>query len=95
MYVRTNADTPNDAKAARNFGAKGVGLCRTEHMFFEGEEPSYRRKPSVGMVEKYLNELLDRENSYVIGDRLSDSVGARVIASAWFKAIKKKAKSGI
>ena len=38
MYVRTNADTPNDAKAARNFGAKGVGLCRTEHMFFEGDK---------------------------------------------------------
>jgi pyruvate,orthophosphate dikinase len=37
MYVRTNADTPKDAKVARNFGAKGIGLCRTEHMFFEGE----------------------------------------------------------
>lgn len=37
MYVRTNADTPKDAKIARNFGAKGIGLCRTEHMFFEGE----------------------------------------------------------
>ena len=36
MYVRTNADTPRDAKVARDFGAKGVGLCRTEHMFFEG-----------------------------------------------------------
>ena len=37
MYVRTNADTPSDAKTAREFGAKGIGLCRTEHMFFEGE----------------------------------------------------------
>ncbi|RUT77782.1 pyruvate, phosphate dikinase [Ancylomarina longa] len=37
MYVRTNADTPADAKTAREFGAKGIGLCRTEHMFFEGE----------------------------------------------------------
>lgn len=37
MYVRTNADTPHDAEVARNFGAKGIGLCRTEHMFFEGE----------------------------------------------------------
>ncbi|MBN1112606.1 MAG: pyruvate, phosphate dikinase [Bacteroidales bacterium] len=37
MYVRTNADTPADAKAARDFGAKGIGLCRTEHMFFEGD----------------------------------------------------------
>jgi len=37
MYVRTNADTPHDAQVARDFGAKGIGLCRTEHMFFEGE----------------------------------------------------------
>jgi pyruvate,orthophosphate dikinase len=37
MYVRTNADTPHDAEVARNFGAQGIGLCRTEHMFFEGE----------------------------------------------------------
>ncbi len=37
MYVRTNADTPHDALVARNFGAKGIGLCRTEHMFFGGE----------------------------------------------------------
>ena len=34
--VRTNADTPRDARQARNFGAQGIGLCRTEHMFFEG-----------------------------------------------------------
>ncbi len=37
MDVRTNADTPKDAQIARDFGAKGIGLCRTEHMFFEGE----------------------------------------------------------
>lgn len=37
MKVRTNADTPNDARTARNFGAEGIGLCRTEHMFFEGD----------------------------------------------------------
>ncbi len=37
MGVRTNADTPNDAKVAREFGAEGIGLCRTEHMFFEGD----------------------------------------------------------
>ena len=38
MYVRTNADTPHDSKVARDFGAKGIGLCRTEHMFFEGDK---------------------------------------------------------
>jgi pyruvate,orthophosphate dikinase len=37
MDVRTNADSPKDAAVARKFGAKGIGLCRTEHMFFEGE----------------------------------------------------------
>ena len=37
MKVRTNAETPADARAARNFGADGIGLCRTEHMFFEGD----------------------------------------------------------
>ena len=37
LEVRTNADTPEDAKVARSFGATGIGLCRTEHMFFEGE----------------------------------------------------------
>ena len=37
MKVRTNADTPHDAKVAREFGAQGIGLCRTEHMFFEGD----------------------------------------------------------
>lgn len=38
MAVRTNADTPYDAQVARKFGATGIGLCRTEHMFFEGEK---------------------------------------------------------
>jgi len=37
LKVRTNADLPKDAQAARNFGAEGIGLCRTEHMFFEGD----------------------------------------------------------
>jgi len=37
MKVRTNADTPHDAKVAREFGAEGIGLCRTEHMFFDAE----------------------------------------------------------
>ena len=37
MKVRANADTPLDARTARSFGAEGIGLCRTEHMFFEGD----------------------------------------------------------
>lgn len=53
---------------------EGEGVCFDEVLIDNSfpEEFSYRRKPSAGMVEKYLNELLDRENSYVIGDRLSD-----------------------
>lgn len=38
LQVRTNADTPADASVARSFGAVGIGLTRTEHMFFEGEK---------------------------------------------------------
>ncbi|MBC7148430.1 MAG: pyruvate, phosphate dikinase [Rhizobium sp.] len=44
MTVRTNADTPVDARAARSFGAEGIGLCRTEHMFFEGERIQVMRE---------------------------------------------------
>ena len=39
MKVRANAETPADARAARSFGAEGIGLCRTEHMFFDGHPP--------------------------------------------------------
>lgn len=38
LQVRTNADTPHDAEVARKFGAVGIGLCRTEHMFFDNEK---------------------------------------------------------
>ncbi|TAF15359.1 MAG: pyruvate, phosphate dikinase [Alphaproteobacteria bacterium] len=38
LKIRTNADTPEDAKVARNFGAEGIGLCRTEHMFFDAQK---------------------------------------------------------
>ncbi|MCZ6444761.1 MAG: pyruvate, phosphate dikinase [Planctomycetota bacterium] len=44
LGVRTNADTPADAKRARKYGAQGIGLCRTEHMFFEGERINAMRQ---------------------------------------------------
>jgi pyruvate,orthophosphate dikinase len=44
MKIRTNADTPAMAKAAIAFGAEGIGLCRTEHMFFEGNRIDYMRQ---------------------------------------------------
>ncbi len=52
MKVRTNADTPNDAKVARNFGAQGIGLCRTEHMFFEGERIMAMREMILAKTEE-------------------------------------------
>jgi len=44
LNVRTNADTPKDAKRARQFGAQGIGLCRTEHMFFEPDRIGWMRR---------------------------------------------------
>ncbi|WP_428389791.1 pyruvate, phosphate dikinase [Mucisphaera sp.] len=44
LKIRTNADTPADAQRARDFGAQGIGLCRTEHMFFEGERITAMRE---------------------------------------------------
>ena len=52
MKVRTNADTPKDARAARSFGAEGIGLCRTEHMFFDGERIQAVREMILASDEK-------------------------------------------
>jgi len=51
LRVRANADTPGDAKRAREFGAEGVGLCRTEHMFFEGDRITAMREMIVAPDE--------------------------------------------
>lgn len=57
MNVRTNADTPHDAGVAVRFGAEGIGLCRTEHMFFEGDRiVSFRRLILVAETVKKLKE---------------------------------------
>ena len=60
MKVRTNADTPNDAKVARNFGAQGIGLCRTEHMFFEGERIKAMREMILAKEETERRKALDK-----------------------------------
>ena len=52
MKVRTNADTPADARMARSFGAEGIGLCRTEHMFFEGDRIIAMREMILADIEK-------------------------------------------
>ncbi len=60
MYVRTNADTPHDSKVARDFGAKGIGLCRTEHMFFEGEKIVAMREMILAEDEKGREKALEK-----------------------------------
>lgn len=52
MKVRTNAETPLDARMARSFGAEGIGLCRTEHMFFDGERIVAMREMILADTEK-------------------------------------------
>jgi len=62
LGVRTNADTPHDAKAAVGFGAEGIGLCRTEHMFFEGERIVSFRKMIIAAPEvKRLRDAIEQE----------------------------------
>jgi pyruvate,orthophosphate dikinase len=58
MGVRTNADTPNDAKVAREFGAEGIGLCRTEHMFFEGDRIDAVREMILADTEEDRRKAL-------------------------------------
>ena len=71
MEVRTNADTPHDAQTARNFGAKGIGLCRTEHMFFEDDKILAMREMILAKDEpgrrKALKKLLPLQKKDFIG----------------------------
>ncbi|GAB4286605.1 MAG: pyruvate, phosphate dikinase [Marinilabiliales bacterium] len=60
MNVRTNADTPHDSKKAREFGAEGIGLCRTEHMFFEGERIKAMREMILASDEAGRRKALDK-----------------------------------
>ena len=71
LEVRTNADTPADAKTAYNFGAQGIGLCRTEHMFFDADRiPAVREMIVSSTVEerkKALKKLLPMQKKDFIG----------------------------
>ncbi|MEP6990443.1 MAG: pyruvate, phosphate dikinase [bacterium] len=60
LKVRANADTPNDARIARAFGAEGIGLCRTEHMFFEGDRITAMREMIVARDEKGRRRALEK-----------------------------------
>ncbi len=78
MNVRTNADTPHDSEVARNFGAEGIGLCRTEHMFFEGDRIKAVREMILADDEagrrKALEKLLpyQRDDFYGIFKAMHD-----------------------
>ncbi len=60
MKVRTNAETPADARMARSFGAEGIGLCRTEHMFFDGDRIIAMREMILAENEKGRRAALDK-----------------------------------
>ena len=68
LEVYTNADTPRDAAQARKFGAQGIGLCRTEHMFFEGERIKAMREMIVAENEADRRKALDKLLPYQQSD---------------------------
>ena len=68
LAVRTNADTPTDAKKARELGAEGIGLCRTEHMFFDPERIFAFREMIVSDTKEEREEALERILPFQQGD---------------------------
>lgn len=60
LKIRANADTPNDAKQALEFGAEGIGLCRTEHMFFDSDRIGAMREMIVSRTEEQRRKALDK-----------------------------------
>lgn len=68
LGVRTNADTPSDTKKAREFGAEGIGLCRTEHMFFEGDQIDAMREMILARNEKGRKHALAKLLPYQLED---------------------------
>jgi len=68
LQIRTNADTPRDATTALNFGAEGIGLCRTEHMFFEGDRIAAIREMIVSETVEQREKALAKLLPYQQGD---------------------------
>jgi pyruvate,orthophosphate dikinase len=81
LKVRTNADTPADAEIAVKFGAEGIGLCRTEHMFFDAQRIASVRKMIVAETEaarvKALDELFPHQRQDFVG--IFKAMGARPV----------------
>jgi len=84
LGVRANADTPGDASVARSFGAEGIGLCRTEHMFFEGDRidqvrqvilgsSDYKRlERDIASLEDELKRPLSQRRRHAVSKEISD-----------------------
>ena len=68
LKIRTNADTPEDAKRAKSLGAEGIGLCRTEHMFFDPERIEAFREMIVSETTEEREAALDKILPYQQGD---------------------------
>ena len=84
LQVWANADYPKDARRARTFGAKGIGLCRTEHMFFEEERLPYVQEMILNAedAQAIINNVERLEHSLKIGkidgQMMNDAVRAEV-----------------
>ena len=75
LGVRTNADSPNDAAVAIDFGAEGIGLCRTEHMFFEGDRiVSFRKMILVAQEVKTLRDQIAAETDTAAKKELEEKL---------------------
>ncbi|QUV99377.1 pyruvate, phosphate dikinase [Chloracidobacterium sp. MS 40/45] len=92
MRVRTNADTPHDAHVARRFGAEGIGLCRTEHMFFEGDRiDTVRQMIMVSGTYQRLTAALGKVNADL--ERLRGDAGKAAALEAERAALEAELKA--
>ena len=64
LSIRTNAETPEDVKIAKRFGAEGIGLCRTEHMFFDSQRINFMREMILANSEKERKKALSKLEPY-------------------------------
>jgi pyruvate,orthophosphate dikinase len=100
LKVRTNADTPADSRVARGFGAEGIGLCRTEHMFFEGDRIDSMRQMILGSldfkkVEKEMDLINEELKKSLSGTRRKELIAKRKRAAKDLAEPKKLYRGGL
>lgn len=89
LKVRTNSDTPHDTKVGVKFGAEGIGLCRTEHMFFEGDRiVSFRRLILVAETVKRLKKEYEIEDLAVLQKACRQKADERAAVKQYRQALK-------